>query len=150
MKKILLYIALVFLLILLLLPAGLKTFGRNLYVDESDNEKENTNTMLKCIKGNETITTTYLNGSPYTFMYQIVGESISTSNENEENIEISDAIKDYAKYTSNDLSETAEYKIDFYKYDQKIPPELTDYSMTIRNQSDYYSNLGFVCLSSNF
>lgn len=152
MKKVLLYMALVFLVILLLLPIGLKTFGKNLYVkkeeaSEKENSKEAQNAILKCIKGNETITTTYMKGVAYSFWYQIIGSA--ELDDNNESTKIIDGIKDYAKYSSNELNGVTDYKISFYIYGSSMPPELSDYSMPIDNQSSYYSNFGFVCLSSN-
>lgn len=153
MKKVLLYVLLVILISLLLLPVGLKTFGKNLYVDKTnvndDNSKEEIkDAMLKCIKGNETITTTYTKGAAYSFWYQIVGASELNDSDNS-SVQMLNDIKNYAKYSNSELSGVSDYKIAFYSYGSNIPTELINYSMPINDQSNYYSDLGFVCLASN-
>lgn len=144
MKKVLLYLALVFLIILLLLPVGLRLFGKNLYQESNNNKPKNVYGTLSCTKLNEKINQTYLNGKPYNLWYQIIGSFGSNTGEVDESNQTALDLKDYATISYSDISMATDYKIDFNNY-SSLPEGLEKYGQDIDNQANYYNILGFMC-----
>lgn len=150
MKNVLLYMALFVLIILLLLPVGLRLFAKDLYGEKPSSKKDDVMISMKCIKSNETIKMTYLNDKPYSFWYQIVGEvNITPGNEDKAWKIISD-IEPFAKKDYSLISGATEYKIDLFNYNaDNTPDELLDYTKKMSDQSIFYSSYGFICTTSN-
>ena len=150
MKNMLLYFALFILIVLLLLPVGLRWFASDLYAEGPSTKKDDVMISLKCIKSNETIKMTYLNDRPYSFWYQIVGEVNVTPGNEDKAVKIISDIESFAKKDYSVISSATEYKMDLYKYNaDNTPDELINYTKNINDQSIYYSSFGFICSSSN-
>lgn len=150
MKKALLYILLVVLIIFLLLPVGLRMFGKDLYKDsDKDQEPKNVVNALRCnnTTTNEVVNTTYLNGSAYNFYYRIDGKFIPEEGEDTLNKEVNPLIQDimeYAKITYNEATNVTEYSIALYSF-EAMPETLKKYADVFERQSEFYDNRGFEC-----
>ncbi len=172
MKNILLYFALFFLVVLLLLPVGLRIFAKDLY-KKSNNEKQ-TVSWLTCNKTGETVSSTFLNGAPYNFKYKIKGKYlVMDSNENESNtadelnlldgnydLETEKVLGDtnetetdnnivydlqkYASITYDENEDISTFTLELNKY-QTLPSELSKFK-NLDSQKNYLSELGFSCM----
>lgn len=141
-KNVLMCVALVFLIILLLLPVGLRLFAKDLYNSKKEKPKDAV-LVLNCTKLNETINTSYVNGKPYNFQYQLLS-STSVENSEENYNEIVLNIKDYAERKESDTSGVIEYRIALNKY-TNYPQTLQNYVKNIDEESIYYNGKGFTC-----
>ena len=147
MKKVLLYFALVLLVILLLLPLGLRLFAKDLY-KKKEEKVQDVVEILSCNKLNETVNNSYLNGNPYSISYQIMGnftgDSINMDITSDDSI-VND-IKLFANGTYNDMNNITIFT---YNFGSNMNMELVkNYILNIEEERAYYSNLGFSCTTS--
>ena len=162
MKKVLCYFGLFFLIILLLIPPGLRIFAKNLYPEE-EKPKLVVN-ILNCNKETESVFSSYANTTPQTFQYKIKGNYV-LNNENNSNVdteenldgviqtnepenELIHLIRKNALVTYDEESDLTTYQITFW--------EGSDYTGDLRNFKDmekiqkYLIELKFSCTTSSY
>lgn len=168
MKNILLYLGLFFLVVLLLLPPGLRIFGKNLY--KKDNKVKDIVELLKCNKENETISSTFLNKIPQNFQYKLKGNYLTDNineyeqinpdeNNNLEALEMADNIEDdtidnrlvynikkYASIVYDDSMDISTFTIELNNLDP-LPNEIIQLK-SLDSQKSYLEGFGFSCSSS--
>lgn len=150
MKNFLMYILIIVLVFMLLLPPGLRMFGKNLYNEKNNQKKDNDVYVLRCTGLSETINTSYMNDKPYNFQYLVKGNYIDLDNQNNEilNYIVVD-IKNYSELSYNDEDDTTEYRIAFNEM-ENIPETLMTYSMKYDEQNAYYTEHGFNCTKISY
>lgn len=160
MKNVLLYFALVILVFLLLLPPGLRLFGRNLYSERNIKKQDNTLEILDCNKINESISTSFVNGKAYNIKYTISGnhvpeKEISDEENPDEGIvdinknNIIEDLKGYAESIYLEEKNITEFRVDLNMIDS-IPLELQNYTKSIGEMSSFYGELSFSCTSQKY
>ncbi len=163
MKNFLLCLAFFVLFILLLLPPGLRIFGKDLYKEKKITKPIDEVEMLSCTKINETISTSFLNGKAYNIKYSISGnhtveeETMLPDEEEIEEEEIltspkNDFIEDFKKYAQIKYKENenlTEYVISVNLLDF-IPEELQNHTKTIEEVSSYYREHSFSCTTQKY
>ena len=164
MKNMLLYISLFLLVILLLLPPGLRLFGKNLYKEKKLSKQEDVLEILNCTKINETIDTSFLNGKAYNIKYEISGNfSLENEDENEKNdnqkndleennenkVLIRDDFKEFAEIKYIESKNLTEYRLALNIY-ENIPEKLSNYARSINEMSMYYEGLSFSCTTQKY
>ena len=83
MKHNLCYVGLVVLTIFLLLPVAFRLFIRDPDEEKTKEEEKKVYISLSCIKGEESISSTFLNDKPQSIMYKVKGNKVSTNNPDE-------------------------------------------------------------------
>ena len=154
MKNILLYFTLFLLIILLLLPPGLRLFGKNLYTTPIIPKNKDVLEILNCTKINETISTSFLNGKAYNIKYEISGNHLSQDNENSllnteetDNVNkntIVDDLNSYAEVKYIEEKNITEFRLAVNLLNN-IPDSLVNYTKSIQEVSNYYTDLSFSC-----
>lgn len=148
MKKVLLWIALVFLIILVLIPPALRLFGKNLYIKVE--EKKDVVTVLNCLKNEENISTTYLNDVPYNFKYTLNGNYSNDREESEkdEYYDVQNAIvndiKNTVTSTYNKMTDITTFSIVLTMVEMQ-KESMKNYVKNPKEQQDYYHSIGFIC-----
>ena len=146
MKKVLLCFILIILIGLLLLPPGLRLFGKNLYNDVEE-EKKDVVTVLNCKKGDEVINMTYFNDKPYDFRYTIKGNYNAsmqdvvdgeTPNNTLDNAIIED-IKGSSMINYSESKDTTEFHIVLSSVEM-INEKLNNYIKKPEEQQKYYKD----------
>lgn len=162
MKNFLLYLAFFILVILLLLPLGLRIFGKDLYKEKKIPKLKDELEMLSCTKINETISTSFLNGKAYNIKYSISGNHtveeetmLPDEEETEEESPASpknDFIEDFKKYaqiTYKESENLTEYVISVNLLNV-IPKELQNHTKTIEEVISYYREYSFSCTTQKY
>lgn len=147
MKKILLGVALFFLIVLLFLPPCLRWFGKDLYAKKEEVNK-NVVKVLNCTKNDETINTTYFNEKPYNFRYSIIGNYLSDE-EDEEKVEnqiISD-VKNVTMSSYDEATNATIYTVVLSTVEMQNE-KMKNYIKEIEDQQNYYQSIGFMCTIS--
>ena len=152
--SVLCYIGLVILVILLLLPLFLKTFGKNFYEKKEEKKKDEV-IILSCTKDAESINSTFLNNEPQNISYRIKGDySVSTNDDSKklgdentdsvkDTISFMEIIKPYAKITYDD-------KIGITSFSIQVSDlaKTSDYNSifnSLDNQQKYFVSQKFNC-----
>ena len=95
-SRLLCYVGLIFLIVLLLLPPGLRIFGKDLYKKEE--KKKDEVIVLSCTKKDESISSTFLNGEPQNIDYRIKGDySVNIDSESTEEDTVKNELLGYIK-----------------------------------------------------
>lgn len=167
MKNILLYLALFLLVILLLLPPGLRMFGKNLFNEKKTPTIKNELEVLSCTKINESISTSFMNGKAYNIKYEISGNHVNVneeenvlpdeSTENNLNSEIESQVphsiindfNDYAQIKYIEEDNLTEYRIAVNLLDS-IPEPLQNHTKSIDEVESYYRELLFSCTRQKY
>ena len=169
MKNLLLYISLFLLVILLLLPPGLRLFGKNLYKEKKISKQQDVLEILNCTKINETIDTSFLNGNAYNIKYEISGNQVEENEEkndenekvtgtddnenitdtNENKISIKDDFKEYAEIKYIEEKNLTEYRIALNTI-ENVKEKLNNYTKTISEMSSFYEELSFSCIIQKY
>lgn len=171
MKNILLYLALFILIILLLLPPGLRMFGKNLFSGKKVSTIKDELEILSCTKINESISTTFMNGKAYNIKYEISGNHVSAveteeieenklpdeTSENDLNSEINhevqnsiiDDFTDYAQIKYIEDKNLTEYRIAVNLLDV-IPEKLQNHTKSISEVESFYRDLSFSCTKQKY
>ncbi len=154
MKNFLLWISLFLLIILLLLPPIFRKFGSDWYYEEK--VKKDVVTVLNCVKGDETINTTYFNSNPYNFQYSISGNyTVSEDTESELIEEIkpieNQIIMDLRRYSMISYDEEQNKTIfQIVLSSVEVYQEgLRSYTKKPDEQLAYYNSLGFYCTKTD-
>ncbi len=158
MKNVLLYLALFILVILLLLPPGLRLFGKDLYNEPKFVKPKDILEILSCTKINESISSTFMNGKPLNIKYEINGNFVpeETNDEkenqdinpdevdNEEKNQIIEGLKKYADIKYDEAKNSTKFQIGLDSFDT-VPEEMQIFNKSINEMNAYYSELSFSC-----
>ena len=153
MKKFFLWVLLILLIGFLLLPPGLRLFGKDLY-KEKEEEKKDVVTVLNCKKNEDTINTTYFNDNPYDFRYDAKG-NYTIENDNNENIDLESTfdnsiiydIRNSSMVNYNSEKDITEFHIILSSV-EKVNEKLSNYTKLPEEQQKYYMSMGFNCTIS--
>ena len=153
MKKFLLWVLLIILIGFLLLPPGLRLFGKDLY-KEKEEEKKDVVTVLNCKKGEDSVNTTYFNDSPYDFRYVAKG-NYTIENDSADNLDLENTfdnsiiydIRNSSMVSYNSQSDTTEFHI-LLSSVELTSDKLSNYIRNPEKQKEYYTAMGFYCTIS--
>ena len=153
MKKFLLWILLILLIGFLILPPGLRWFGKNLY-KEKEEEKKDVVTVLTCQKNEDSINTTYFNDAPYDFRYVVKG-NYTLENDNTEDLDLTNTFDNSIIYDIRNNSivnykednDTTEFHIILSSVEM-VNDKLSNYIKLPEEQQKYYMSMGFHCTIS--
>ena len=153
MKKFLLGVLLIILIGLLVLPLGLRWFGKDLY-KEKEEEKKDVVTVLNCKKGEDSVNTTYFNDAPYDFRYVAKG-NYTIENESTENIDLENTfdnsiiydIRNSSMVNYSEDSDTTTFHI-LLSSVEMVNEKLRNYTKLPEEQQKYYTSMGFYCTIS--
>ena len=133
---------------MLLLPPGLRIFGKDLYSEQKNIKIKDEVYVLNCTGLRETINMSYMNDLPYNFQYLIKGNYTYF----DDDLEFNEIILDIQSYTEgvyNEIDDTTEYRIAFNEMSD-IPGPLVNYSMAYDKQNAYYTERGFNCTKISY
>lgn len=152
MKNFLLYVAMFFLFVLLLLPPGLRLFAKDLY--EKKEVKQDLVESLSCNKLNESINISYLNGKAYNFTYNKSGDFSTVMGQtfNEDDVEYNKLniirdIKDFATIDYSKINDITKFSISFSSF-TNLPESLMTYAKTPSEEIDLLAENGFSCIKT--
>lgn len=157
MKNFLLYFAIFILVILLLLPVGLRLFAKDIY--KKIEKKNDIIETLSCNKLNETLNISYLNSEPYNLSYNITGNfstitgtvdesQIIEYDEEKKELNIVEDLKNYGYVDYNTVADVTTIKVDFKRF-QTIPESLSLYAKSIDDERDFLAENSFSCAKSS-
>ena len=153
LKKILCYFALVILIVLLFTPMAF----RIAFKEKKEEPKKDVVYILKCNKGDESISSTFLNEQPHKITYTITGNYMTNSEQNENNSEtnnetisgsLSSRFINYASFEYDE--ETNKSSLNFDVEYSKGTPDYEAFFSSIESQESFFNSEGFSCSKQSF
>lgn len=161
------YFGLVILILLLILPIGLRLFGKDLY--EKEIKSKDVVEVLNCNKDNATIDSTFLNGVPQNLSLRIKGDysvkeeaDDSTASKEETSDAKKDTVDDKVDGEEGLIKYIREYSIVEYSVQDDVTSfktnmtdlkQLNEYIAlfnNLENQQKYYVSQAFYCTVTTY
>lgn len=164
------YTGLVILIILLILPVSLRLLIRDGKGKVGEKSNEKIYMSLNCSKGEESISSTFLNDEPQNLMYRVNGNKVNQNIPDESSVTTQEAKDEISNsqqkpaFTDNETVLEVLSKVSILTYDEsddtsyiKIPynymesiPGYSDVFGTIESQEKFFTSRGFSCTKAQF